>query len=114
MVPWACGIARNMVHKFLERHRNRGLILSDTLITAVSETQHRMAADADGRLEKLPDCLKKLTAEQRALLRRCYTQGDSIKDVAKSSHLDPNTLYKRLERIRRTLFECIEPERTKE
>ena len=28
--------------------------------------------------------------------------------MAEASQLDPNTLYKQLERIRRNLFECIE------
>ncbi len=108
MVPWACGIAQNMARKFYDRTRRRGYPLSEVLIAAVSETQHRLSAELDRRLQELPDCLRKLTNQQRSLLEQCYGQQASIKAVAEANHLDPATVYKRLERIRRTLFECIE------
>jgi RNA polymerase sigma-70 factor, ECF subfamily len=114
MVPWACGIAQNMARKFYERNRRRGLPLSEIAIAAVSETQHRLSAEVDLRLQKLPDCLQRLTDQQRCLLEQCYGQQGSIRAVAEASHLDPNTVYKRLERIRRNLFECIELAITKE
>ena len=80
----------------------------------MSETHHRLAAEVDLRLQKLPDCLRRLTEQQRLLLEQCYGQQGSIRAVAEAFHLDPNTVYKRLERIRRNLFECIEPAMTKE
>jgi RNA polymerase sigma-70 factor (ECF subfamily) len=108
MVPWACGIAQNMLRKFFERSRRRGVPLSETVLTAISETQHRLSSEIDRRLQELPDCLQKLTAEQRLLLDRCYGRQDSIQAVAEESHLDPSTVYKQLKKIRRTLFDCIE------
>lgn len=114
MVPWACGIAANMVRKFAEKNRWRGFLLSETVIAAVSETQYRLAEEVDRRLEKLPECLEELTAEQRLLLIQCYADRGSIRAIAEASHLDPNVLYKRLERIRRSLFECIELALSKE
>ncbi len=107
MVPWVCGIARNVVRNFYNRRR-RGTFLSEEAIAAFSLTQHRLSAQIDRRLQELPDCLQKLTAEQRALLERCYGQRGSIKATAEAKQLDPNVLYKQLERIRRTLFECLE------
>jgi RNA polymerase sigma-70 factor, ECF subfamily len=114
MVPWACGIAQNMVRKFFGRNRRHGVLLSDTVIAAVSETQYRLAAEVDRRLEKLPGCLDQLTAEQRLLLDQCYAQWGSVKAIASAMQVDPDTLYKRLERIRRSLFDCIEHALTKE
>jgi RNA polymerase sigma-70 factor, ECF subfamily len=114
MVPWACGIAQNMARKFYERNRRRGFPLSEIAIAAVSETQHRLGAEVNLRLQKLPDCLQKLSEEQRLLLDQCYAQQGSIRAVAAAFDLDPNTVYKRLERIRRNLFECIELAMTKE
>jgi RNA polymerase sigma-70 factor (ECF subfamily) len=108
MVPWACGIAQNMVRRFFERNRRHAVRLDEMTIAAVSETQHRFAAEIDDRLEKLPECVQKLPAEQQSLLDQCYTQGNTIRSIAKARHLDPDTLYKRLERIRRNLLECIE------
>lgn len=114
MVPWACGIAQNMVLKFFQRNRRRGFPLSEMMMTAVSETQYRLSNEVDRRLEKLPDCLQKLTPEQRTLLDQSYGQRGSIRAIAEASHLDPDTLYKRLERIRRSLFDCIEQALTRE
>ncbi len=108
MVPWVRGIAQNVVRNFYKRRRRRGTFLSEDTIAAVSVTQHRLSAQIDRRLQELPDCLQKLTAEQRALLERCYGQRGSIKATAEAKQLDPNVLYKQLERIRRTLFECLE------
>ncbi len=108
MVPWACGIAQNMARKFYARTRRRGYPLSEALIAAVSETHHRLSTEIDRRLQKLPECLQQLSEQQRSLLEQCYGVQGSIKAVAEANHLDPATLYKRLERIRRTLFECIE------
>ena len=65
-------------------------------------------SEVNRRLQELPGCLQKLTEQQRALLERCYQRPGSIKAIAEASQLDPNTLYKQLERIRRDLFECIE------
>jgi DNA-directed RNA polymerase specialized sigma24 family protein len=107
MVPWGCGIARNVVRNFYNRRR-RGTFLSEEAIAALSMTQHRLSAQIDRRLQELPDCLQKLTAEQRALLEKCYQQRGAIKAIAAGNQLDPNVLYKQLERIRRTLFECLE------
>ncbi len=70
--------------------------------------------EVNRRLQELPGCLQKLTDQQRALLERCYQRPGSIKAIAEASQLDPNTLYKQLERIRRDLFECIEQAATVE
>ena len=114
MVPWACGIALNMAKKFYDRNRRQCFPLSEMAVAAISEAQHRLAAEVDLRLQKLPDCLEQLTEEQRLLLRRCYGQRGAIRAIAQASCLQPDTLYKRLERIRRNLYECIEQAMAKE
>lgn len=108
MEPWACGIARNMARKFYERTRRNGQPLSEIVLDTVSETQHRLAGQIDVHMKKLPECLDKLTDRQRELLEQCYGGRQSIKSVAETSRLSPDVVYKRLERIRRELFECIE------
>ena len=61
-----------MARKHYERRRRTGLPLSEIVVEAVSETQHRLGAAVDLRLQKLPECLDKLTDEQRSLLEQCY------------------------------------------
>jgi RNA polymerase sigma-70 factor len=108
MAPWACGIAQNMVRKHFDGRRRRGQQLSDVALAAIAETQHRLGAEVDRRMQKLPDCLRQLSDEQRRLIERCYARRGSVREVAAAEQLDPMVLYKRLERIRRNLFECIE------
>jgi RNA polymerase sigma-70 factor len=108
MTPWACGIAQNMVRKHFDGRRRRGQPLSDMVLAAVAETQHRLGAEVDLRLQKLPDCMRQLSEEQRRLIEQCYARRGSVRDVAAAEQLDPMVIYKRLERIRRNLFECIE------
>jgi RNA polymerase sigma-70 factor, ECF subfamily len=108
MAPWACGIARNMVRKLFERSGRRGLPFSAVVTDAISESQWKSSLAVDRRLEKLPGCLDRLTPEQRRWLELCYSSGCSIKTLAGQEHVDPQVLYKRLERVRRVLFECIE------
>ncbi|NLF08415.1 MAG: sigma-70 family RNA polymerase sigma factor [Pirellulaceae bacterium] len=114
MEPWACGIARNMARKFHESSRRGGQPLSEIVLDAVSEAQHRLAGQIDLRMKKLPECLDKLTDRQRELLDQCYGGEQSIKAVAEACEMTPDAVYKRLERIRRELFECIERESSKD
>ena len=92
----------------------RGTFLSEVAIAAISETHERLSAEVDRRLQQLPGCLQKLTNQQRALLERCYQRQGSIKAIAEANQLDPDALYKQLQRIRRDLFECIEQALTRE
>jgi DNA-directed RNA polymerase specialized sigma24 family protein len=107
-MPWVCGVALNQVRAFYKRSRHHAAFLSEAAIASVSEAQHRLTAQTDRRLQDLRDCLHKLSSEQRALLRKCYEHRGAIKALAEARQVDPNVLYKRLEKIRRTLFECIE------
>jgi RNA polymerase sigma-70 factor, ECF subfamily len=108
LAPWACGIARNMVRKWFDQSGRRGLPFSEVVTKAVSESQWKSSLAIDRRLEKLPECLDRLTAKQRRWLELCYSSGRSIKVLAGEEHVDPQVLYKRLERVRRILFEFIE------
>jgi len=108
ILPWVCGIAQNHVRAFYKRSRRREVFLSEVAIASVSEALYRSSTQIDRRLAELPDCLQKLTAEQRDLLKRCYQERGAIKAIAEADQLDPTVLYKQLERIRRTLYDCIE------
>jgi RNA polymerase sigma-70 factor (ECF subfamily) len=78
------------------------------VIAAISEAHDRTASEINRRLQELPECLQKLSAEERSLLERCYGRQDSIETIAEANHLDPSTIYRRLKKIRRSLFDCIE------
>ncbi|MEN6407401.1 MAG: sigma-70 family RNA polymerase sigma factor [Thermoguttaceae bacterium] len=106
-LPWAFTIALNEVRSFVRRGNRKGGMLSDEMLTAVSEEQFRSARQIDESLNHLSECLGKLTAEKRALLRECYAGDQPIRAIAAGKHISADSLYKQLERLRRALLECM-------
>jgi RNA polymerase sigma-70 factor, ECF subfamily len=110
-VKWVSVIAHNQVRKFRRQSKRVGFQLSD-------ETCERLAADAerradlfDFRREALRKCLGKLPGGDRQLVQHCYgdhESPESFKNVAEKIGRPVNTVYKALNRIRRSLHECID------
>lgn len=107
-LAWACGIARNEVREFLRSRRNGKLHLSEALMERLADLQLREAQKIDHRLDALDGCMEQLPADQRALLERCYLGSEKIQAIAESQRIQPKSLYKRLDRIRAALMQCIE------
>ena len=104
---WACRVAYFEVLKFRQTARRDRLLFSDDLVGALAEQR---TADADVLEERrlaLRECLKKLGPHDRVLIEHRYGGTETIKQIAKRLGRPANTLYKALERIRHTLFECI-------
>jgi RNA polymerase sigma-70 factor, ECF subfamily len=108
LLPWALGIAHNEVRRFFRRHSGRGAQLSDALMERLAELHYTSAGRSELRFQRLADCMEQLTADQRELIEQCYLGIESIKAVAEKRRLEPAALYKRLDRIRWTLMDCIE------
>jgi RNA polymerase sigma-70 factor (ECF subfamily) len=111
---WACGIAHNLIRNHLKRHRRQGVCLSEELLERLAELRHSARARLDGQLEQLGRCLDQLPDEQRELLELCYLGEHSIGDLARQRQLAPAALYKRLDRIRWALVDCIQSGQRKE
>jgi RNA polymerase sigma-70 factor, ECF subfamily len=106
--PWACGFALNEVRRFRRAHYRERMQLDDAVIESLASVQRKSAPQIDAQLDLLMDCLKSLPADKHETLMRCYAHHGAMKDLAARLGLDANTLYKRLERIRRLLIECME------
>jgi RNA polymerase sigma-70 factor, ECF subfamily len=110
-VKWVSVIAHNQVRKFRRNAKRTGFQLSD-------ETCERLAVDAvrradlfDFRRDALRSCLGKLPGSDRQLVQRCYgdhESHESFKAIAAEIGRPVNTVYKALNRIRRSLHECID------
>lgn len=105
---WAFAIALNEVRLFARRNRQTGKVLSESALAALADEQSRSSSLIDDSLGRLSDCIKRLSAEKQRLLEQCYSGVHSIKTIAASHGLQVEALYKRLERIRRSLFECMQ------
>ncbi len=111
---WACGIARNTARNYVREKRRQGTFFSDALMDQIAETNERETETIDDRLRFLTICLEKLSIAKRALLERCYGTKESMKDIAAEQGLTSAALYKRLDRMRSQLFDCIQRESSKE
>jgi RNA polymerase sigma-70 factor, ECF subfamily len=106
--PWACGFALNEVRRFRRAHYRERMSLSDAAIEVLANVQSQSADLIADRLELLADCMAELSAEKRELLMRSYMRKDGLDQLAAQLRIETNTLYKRLERIRKSVFECME------
>ena len=63
----------------------------------------------DFRRDALRQCLGKLPANDRQLVQQCYGEAESsFKTIAEKLGRPVNTVYKALNRIRRSLHQCID------
>lgn len=109
---WACGIAKYTVKGYLrDRKRDRHSFDSDLIDLLAETTPRTISANYDDRIERLPACLERLTAEQQRMLYLYYTEGYSVNEMSEIFHRRPNTLSQILLRIRRRLGDCIEQKR---
>lgn len=106
--PWACGFAFNEVRRFRRDHGRERTQLDDEVIEMLADVQFRSASQMDTQLDLLEKCLAALPDDKREMLMRCYAYHGGMRDLAAMLGVDPNTLYKRLERIRKLLMECME------
>ncbi len=106
--PWACGFALNEVRRFRRLHYRERTHLSDAAIESLVSVQFKSARQIGDQLDLLMECLEELPPDKRELLVRSYSYHGRLKELAGWLRIEADTLYKRLERIRRQLLECID------
>jgi RNA polymerase sigma-70 factor (ECF subfamily) len=108
-VKWVSVIAHNQVHRFRRQQRRVGPQLSEAAVDMLAEDAVERVDLLESRRDALRGCLEKLSDKDRQLVGHCY--GDSritFKTVAETLGRPVNSVYKALNRIRKSLYECIE------
>jgi RNA polymerase sigma-70 factor (ECF subfamily) len=105
---WACGVAHNEVRNMLRRNRRGGARLSDDVLEQIANVRPQADNLFEQRSRFLAKCLEKLVDMQRTLIERCYLGNESIKAIAAQLGISPAALTMRLQRIRKTLFQCVD------
>jgi RNA polymerase sigma-70 factor, ECF subfamily len=105
---WACRVALFEVRNFQRVASRDRLRFSDALLEQLAEQRVVSLEDANRKREFLLDCIGKLSDDQRALLLHTYDDEKTIRQLAGELHRAPQTLYNRLNLIRRALFDCVE------
>lgn len=106
-LAWAYGFAYLQVLKHRERSCRDGRLLRDDLFELLARERDREDAELHSRLEALEGCLQSLPAEDRDLIQQRYTANCPIDELVERLGTSRRTLFRNLDRIRRTLFECI-------
>jgi RNA polymerase sigma-70 factor (ECF subfamily) len=106
-VPWACGVARNIVLKHLRQKRRDRLRLSNEVVEQLAQQQQLSQPILDSRLDALKLCLSRLDQQSRSLLERCYQRNRLIKEIAVEDNTTANAIYLQLRRIRQGLLDCV-------
>ena len=109
---WLRSIARNLARNHARRRRSVRPLLDDAILDLAERHFVESGADQEDlwrtRREALVSCMQKLSDDDRGLLQRRYERGERVKNIATDLRLAPNSLSKRLERIRENLRRCIE------
>jgi RNA polymerase sigma-70 factor (ECF subfamily) len=105
--PWACGVSVNAVKNFRRSAKRHGFLLSDELLAVIASEQINSSQRSRYRLELLQECLTLLKPRDRELVERVYDNGATAVGVAKQMERSVQTVYNRLNRIRKELLQCV-------
>ena len=108
-IAWAREVARYRVLRYRQLHAND----TPTFEPSVLEMLANRLDSIDERRESLysaalPDCIEKLSDDDRELLNLRYVGGTAIRLLAEQLHRSVNAVSQSLGRIRRTLRKCME------
>jgi RNA polymerase sigma-70 factor (ECF subfamily) len=106
--PWACGIAFYTVKNFRRVSARKRLTFNNELLEILADERVANQQSSDERIAVLDICLKKLSHSDRKLVDQAYQGTDTIKELASQFEQAAQTLYNRLNRIRRNLIECVD------
>lgn len=106
-LPWACTIARYEVLSFWKKQKVRKKYFSEDVIELLAVDFEKRDLEREAQSHALKNCVEKLTFEDKDILDKRYESTLSLKELAKSLKQTPNSLYKKLQRIKRNLLKCI-------
>ena len=106
-LAWAYRFAFLEILKQRERSQRAGRLLSTDLLERLAQERTEHEPILQARLVALDACLKELPDVDRALIRKRYQTKARVEDLTAEFGPSRRTLFRKLERIRRILFECI-------
>lgn len=107
-LAWACGIAYYEVRNFLRVAGRDRLRFNDELLKILSEERIERRRHSDRRAQLLTECIQKLSPTDRDLVHQVYGSGRSVKELAEEIGRAVQTVYNRLNLIRRRLLMCVQ------
>jgi RNA polymerase sigma-70 factor (ECF subfamily) len=104
---WASQIVRLTAKDFLARQRRAKVRFSDQFYDLVAQETTDLADELAERERLLRDCVAKLKARQRDVVRLRYHDGKPVADVAGVLGTTAKAIYHALEHIHAALHDCV-------
>lgn len=106
-LPWAYRFAYFEALNFRKAAARDRLIFREEVIAAIAETRDALESELDQRRAALSLCLQRLSPDDVSLLQRRYCDSTTIAALAEEAGRTAKALYRRLDRIRELLFDCV-------
>lgn len=107
-IAWATTVAFYEVRNFQRITGRSRLQFDDELMQTLAAERAQHVRQWNARAEALEICVEKLNAEDRDLVETIYTQGLEINTLAQQQGRAAQTLYNKLNFIRRVLAKCVQ------
>jgi RNA polymerase sigma-70 factor, ECF subfamily len=107
-IAWATTVCFYEARNFLRTVGRARVTFDDRLLEILAAERALDVRRWNPRLAALEACLEKLDASGRELVEAVYTQGLDTTEVARRRSLAVQTIYNKLNFIRRALAECVE------
>jgi RNA polymerase sigma-70 factor (ECF subfamily) len=106
-MAWACTVAFYEARNFQRAAARARVRFSDELLEIIAAERAKDVTQTEARHEALDRCLEKLDEAGRKLVEAAYFEESSILQLAEELGRAPQTLYNKLNVIRRKLAECV-------
>ena len=104
---WAFGIVRFKVLAHLRDLSRNRFVFDDELVNRLADEASAAEQRHDAQREALDSCLQKLPPSQRDLILAAYEKGTRMDELAARRGETAMSLYKKLQRLRQALLECV-------
>ena len=104
---WACQIAFWKVRAARKKFATSKVIFNEDVLEVISQTRVEMEEELDHRHHALSKCLQKLNERDRRMVLVRYESGHNVKAAAQACGRTIQGAYKALNRIRKTLHDCV-------
>lgn len=106
-VRWACQIAYFEAMNYRRERSRTPLQFGDGLLEKLSDESQAQADRFEPRSRALEHCMQRLAEDDRRLVESRYSLDQPARALAESASLPVNTVFKKLQRLRRQLLDCI-------
>ena len=107
-MAWASTICFYEAKNYLRFAARSPLHFDDDLLATLASERLDDLPSRERRLDALEACFARLGAAEQQLVRAAYLDGEGIATLAVQMNRAPQTLYNKLNQLRRLLAECVQ------